>query len=1345
MSSQPNPTHSEAPSSVPRPRIPEDFLDVPSQRLYLLSLGALLQAIKVFDFLQYLISKDNEGSFGRKWFIVDFLYCICLAVLRIPRLRYSKSMVTLQIVSLWILDGLMFGGIVLNVGGHSWIGIPSVGFSNHAEITSTPRASSLWDLIPTLGLGVLLGASRKNDVHLLGQHTVRMSPISTAQMNPYGETFCLAEPGHSVLIPILLNNTNPSSVRYSLIPLGFVEGSSEKEKPKTGSSNVGLGKIEYFEVSAKELKAIENARSEGLQVARTAASQHSSDDYDEYDDEDEAEDISTSHKSPSLQKTQGLVHIRLNKPGTLHLERVLDASNIEARLVYPNSVTVVPCPRAEFTDNGIAVPGEDIRCAPPGLASGAGEELNLQIHIFGVPPLSLRWSKEIDGNRESFMVEGIESSGHAHPHSAEEGRKLASARGFRVPVDLKIPLTVSLNALGTHSYVLESVVDAIGNVVQAGLAVASDPLSVHAPHNIDATHDRIGSLENNKSTSSRSVTVLRRPSVLFQNCGPGNPMSLLIGSEAPLAILAKDADLRDAPWEVSVEYQPPWAEEGNKISGKRYKPWTKTIQTHKDKKELIVHASAPGEYTILGVKGKHCEGDILSPDTCKVVERPLPTAEIEWKKIHECSGDIGVSASLVLHGTPPFQVYYRIQRDNEPPRELSKTFATSRGEITIQPERSGRYVFKFVQISDANYQKVDLKSPSIDQVVHPPAFAEFSNSIPGGGGKKKINSCSGSMVDVDVDLRGTGPWNLKVQVVGPKGSDIVQIPGITSPRRMLRLPIPKAVDKEGGSFEIDLVSVEDAYGCKRALSVPGIMVNVRRVQPTARFYGQGDRRNITVLDHEHAKLPLRLTGDGPWHLKYRRAEIPAQVHTATLASPNDDLRVTQKGLYEILEVADSQCPGSVIATDATYQVNHIPRPSARLTSEIQAIYEPYNGSHILQPICEGVNDHVDLELTGRPPFQIMYNIARDNEMGGTKILDQPTFSSIQPRTSFQLHTNEAARIYYEVKQIGDAAYPLVKNKNAVIPRSERLLFEQQVLMRPTARFKNHNRISYCLNDALVPHDAAGPDGLITLEGTPPFHLQLSVRNLATSETYTEMVELHDSSWKLHIPSYTFRSVGPHLVTIESVRDASNCEQTVPDTLHRSIWVDVAETAAIVPFDRREDFCVGDAIQFQLEGTPPWAIGYRVNGKSLIQDAKISPFSIVQQQSGEFAITSIAHQQKLCKTAVTDLRYTVHPLPSARVGHGKRIVQDIHEGDQAEIIFTLIGEPPFTFTYQRTELSPKKGAQGKVLETHTVSGVTTKEYSIFSALEGTWTITSISDRYCRYPPAQPDGLTEKSRH
>jgi len=109
--------------------------------------------------------------------------------------------------------------------------------------------------------------------------------------------------------------------------------------------------------------------------------------------------------------------------------------------------------------------------------------------------------------------------------------------------------------------------------------------------------------------------------------------------------------------------------------------------------------------------------------------------------------------------------------------------------------------------------------------------------------------------------------------------------------------------------------------------------------------------------------------------------------------------------------------------------------------------------------------------------------------------------------------------------------------------------------------------------------------------------------------------------------------------------------------------------------------------------------------------------MLQQQPGQFIITSVSHQQKMCKAAVTDLRYNVHALPSAQVGHGKKIFQDIHEGDQAEIVFTLVGEPPFSMTYQRAELPTRKGMTPKVLETHTVSRIQSHEYSIFTALEG----------------------------
>lgn len=115
------------------------------------------------------------------------------------------------------------------------------------------------------------------------------------------------------------------------------------------------------------------------------------------------------------------------------------------------------------------------------------------------------------------------------------------------------------------------------------------------------------------------------------------------------------------------------------------------------------------------------------------------------------SGDTGVSASLVLRGTPPFQVYYRMQRDNESPRDLSKTLSSSRGELTLQPERSGHYTFTFTHLSDAYYKKVELTGPSIDQVIHPLAAADFVASQ--GGSKRRINSCDGDIVSVDVELR----------------------------------------------------------------------------------------------------------------------------------------------------------------------------------------------------------------------------------------------------------------------------------------------------------------------------------------------------------------------------------------------------------------------------------------------------------------------------------------------------------------------------------------------------------------------------------------------------------------
>ncbi|KAI9512489.1 hypothetical protein F5148DRAFT_1162138 [Russula earlei] len=1285
--SAPRKPSSPAPPSV-TPLIPERYIDIPSQRLYALSFALLVQAIKLFDFILYLFSSEGSPTphYGKKWLLVDILFCLTLSRLRIPRLNYTNTIVALQIFCFALLDGLLFGGIRLHIFGDSSTHSSRhdhVGFQSSSNLFSV----SNWLSVLTFGLVTASGYGSK-DAHLAGQHTVRMSPISTAQLNPYGQRFCLDTSSSSVLVPILLNNSNPTSLRYTITPLGYTESLR--------------GKIETVTLSTRDLKAIENAHREQLRVTKTAKQEHSDHNVDDYDD-DYANDGPRDAPSslPRLQKTQSIVHIRLSKPGAVHLIGVSDPSGVDARISYPSDITIAPCPHAEFVDGDVLTRGDNIRCAAPGLNTlGEDKDVRLTLSIVGVPPLSLKWFKEINGRREYFVVEGIQTE-HASPSES-------SPPSYNSPQEIRVPLTVTAEAFGTHTYVLESVTDALGN--QELLPTSSSP----------AKYGDLSSESNSKI--SRSLRVLHRPTMAFKGCGPQKPASLLIGSNISLVIDTQEADDLDSPWDVKIRYQPPTDASGKSIN-KRLRPWQQTIHSQSGKRDLAVEADSPGDYTIVDVRGKYCEGDVLSPEMCTVVELPKPAAEIEWRRIHECSGDTGVAASLVLHGTPPFHVYYRMQRDKEPARELVKTFYNSRGEMTLQPSQSGHYIYSFSHLSDANYNKVDLKGPTIDQIVHPLASAYFAASS--GRDRVTINSCSENSVDVDVNLAGIGPWNLNLQVVGPQNSEIVSYSGIDTSRRRLQVSVPKDVNREGGSFEINIVSVEDSSGCKRTLSVPGVAVNVKKVKPTAKFYGREGQRRVVTIENEQASLPMRLTGDGPWRIKYRILERPEPTRSALLESPNDYLRVTEKGRYEMLEVSDSQCPGTVIAQESTYEVDWVPRPSATISPDTVAVYEPYNGTHILPAICEGTSGHVDFDLTGRPPFQIMYNIARS------------------PRTRFQLHTSEPGRIYYEVKQVGDTAYPLSKHRGVVIPRSDRPLLEQEVLMRPSARFASANRLSYCLNENFVPQDKGTEDGVLVLQGTPPFELAISVLNFAASERFTETVTVHDTTWRLNLPGYSFKSVGQYKVSIESVRDASRCEQRPLDTHDRSIWVDVAESAAIVPFDRREYFCVGEVAQFQLEGIPPWTIGYRVNGKAYTQEAKQSPFAFSQQQPGEFKITSIAQRQKMCKSVVGDLSYAVHPLPTAQVGQGNRIFQDIHEGDQAEIKFTLIGEPPFTFTYQRSELSPRKGGSpGKVLETHTVSGVTTTEYSIYSALEGVWTVTSIADRYCRYPPAQPDRILDQ---
>jgi nucleoporin POM152 len=513
-----------------------------------------------------------------------------------------------------LINALLFGGIY--VGVDVGMIVPFAGVFATSLCSLVPNAPRLAQhdissVFSKMGLDFLTSSS-SSDIHLLGQHTVRMSPISTAHLNPEGQTFCLASTGSTVLIPVLLNNTTPTTLRYSLAPLGSGIGRPDDDT---------VAGREFFDLTSRDLKAIEAARLEGLALTRVVPSQ-SVGDYDDYDEDDED---GTPSSQSQLQKTQSLAHIKLNKPGVLRLERIIHSSSVDARVVYSSSVVVAPCPGATFVDDPVLTESKNIRCA------GSNPDIDLSIDIHGVPPLSLRWSRDVNIHREWFTVEGIEAGHRGHGHGTQEIVREHKKEGNRgtevergVPQNLQVPLTITVDAIGTHIYTLESVTDSLGNTVslssQASLGSSNRKIS----NDVDLESTKI----------RRALRVLRRPSTSFKGCGLGHPATLPIGGETTLTMVANDVDEVDAPVEITLQYVPPPARDGGPTN-KNLEQWVKTLTADASQRDVHFRATAPGEYVLTNIRGKECEGDILSPEVCKVVEMPLPTAEIEWKRIHE--------------------------------------------------------------------------------------------------------------------------------------------------------------------------------------------------------------------------------------------------------------------------------------------------------------------------------------------------------------------------------------------------------------------------------------------------------------------------------------------------------------------------------------------------------------------------------------------------------------------------------------------------------------------------------------------------------------------------------------
>lgn len=231
-----------------------------------------------------------------------------------------------------------------------------------------------------------------------------------------------------------------------------------------------------------------------------------------------------------------------------------------------------------------------------------------------------------------------------------------------------------------------------------------------------------------------------------------------------------------------------------------------------------------------------------------------------------------------------------------------------------------------------------------------------------GMSRRKLYSCSGDIVDIDLEAKGNPPLSLNYLLSYGAHFDNKTIE-IASGRSKISVDVPKELNSESGAsgrMSITLLSITDGDGRVRKLPAPTVEVDIHRQKPTVRF-ANSDRAVIT--EGETAKAPLRLTGDAPWEVEY--SLNGGKGKKVTLRDANNHLTLKDTGVYRLLRVGDANCPG-VVAADDTFEIAFKPRPKVEFvtSSSLEARGKVYRH----KGFCTGGEDQVALRFHGELSF-----------------------------------------------------------------------------------------------------------------------------------------------------------------------------------------------------------------------------------------------------------------------------------------------------------------------------------------------------------------------------------------
>ncbi|KAK3690018.1 hypothetical protein B0T22DRAFT_462779 [Podospora appendiculata] len=979
------------------------------------------------------------------------------------------------------------------------------------------------------------------------------------------------------------------------------------------------------------------------------------------------------------------------KPGAYRLGKVLDEYKLEVQRTTPLTF-VVSCPRASVSS--------------PASSRCIGDLSDLSLQVDGTPPLKIVYSRSIKGKDRSFHFQSLQPDGFSSPLigsvrstilTAPGDEDISWARSQRVLVGLNESMHIS----GNWQYSVDEVHDAFGNVVKYA-SPADDPEGKPKPKHL-----------------VQNLDVKERPRAQLVGCDLGNPLKVAKGESKELPVRFDIESQDDTAHSLSWVFSPIDTLTKNGDHGEVMISGKYNARNAHDRPRI----SAPGLYTLKSVTAGSCDGEVQEPSSCLLLNPLEPKLTIRTEDIPDtCAGNsIGLRVDMDLIGTPPFYVRYDVISNGQRQSKRSERVKIDglRYQMELVPQVSGHHEYIFTHIGDAIYKGQKLTGPEyvLEQDVKPAASAFIKHS------EGQESACLGDEVAVDVMFLGQPPFTLEWEIVHDgkrkqqKAKDIQE-----SEYRIKTVPLT-----QGGEYTLALTSVQDQRGCRNFLKDEH-KISVRRQNPRAAFGQLEGKRKAMAVDGETVKLPLRLTGEGPWKVSYTLDDGSSSGPKAmvkTLRNDNDFLDVRERGRYTITDIWDAQCHGVIDPKASTFDVDWVPRP--QLSMVLSHGVKEIDGGYSVEDVCEGDVSGFEVDLRGTPPYHVKYEVQHQPSQGSSS-LSRKEFDAALGKASIQMDTAKAGLYTYKFSSLADYHY----NKDR---KFKPLLVRQTVNRKPAASFaKPGQAFKYCKSEQL------GEDKIpITLTGIPPFALEVEIKHQSSPipEIYRTPI-INSNSYEIQIPRHHLR-LGTQQVRIRGVKDGSGC-RSMSEVGGPSIQVQLYEAPTIYPLETRQDYCVGERISYTLSGTPPFEVWYNFDGVERKAKSPTTSFRRIAETPGEFAITTVSDKASECRAPVNVVK-KIHPMPSVRISKGRNVRVDIHEGGEVEILFEFGGTPPFEFTYTRST-NERRGVKPQVLETrHEVSD----EYSMVvrASQEGTYEVVAIKDRFCAFS-TQVDTGKEKAQ-